>query len=81
MFGIKYPLSSEPIGSFHTEQIATGGSEVGGLGELVHIGLLGKNLISVMTLFHLYRTFIQSHDFLEGPRAFSENRKPIWKGI
>jgi len=33
------------------------------------------------TTFPLYREFTQSHDFIEGPRAFSEKRKPIWKGI
>jgi len=33
------------------------------------------------TLFPLYRIFTQSHDFIEGPKAFSEKRKPIWKGI
>ena len=33
------------------------------------------------TMFPLYRQFTQSHDFIEGPRAFSEKRKPIWKGV
>jgi crotonobetainyl-CoA hydratase len=33
------------------------------------------------TIFPLYRKFTQSHDFIEGPKAFSEKRKPIWKGI
>lgn len=33
------------------------------------------------TVFPLYRKFTQSHDFIEGPKAFSEKRKPIWKGI
>jgi crotonobetainyl-CoA hydratase len=33
------------------------------------------------TRFPLYRQFAQSHDFIEGPRAFSEKRKPNWKGI
>jgi len=33
------------------------------------------------TLFPFYRKFTQSHDFIEGPKAFSEKRKPIWKGI
>jgi crotonobetainyl-CoA hydratase len=32
------------------------------------------------TTFPIYRTFTQSHDFIEGPRAFSEKRKPKWKG-
>jgi crotonobetainyl-CoA hydratase len=32
------------------------------------------------TTFPLYRTFTQSQDFIEGPRAFSEKRKPKWKG-
>ncbi|MFW9941125.1 MAG: enoyl-CoA hydratase-related protein [Candidatus Thorarchaeota archaeon] len=33
------------------------------------------------TIFPLYRKFTQSHDFIEGPRAFSEKRKPNWKGV
>ncbi|MFX1344805.1 MAG: enoyl-CoA hydratase-related protein [Promethearchaeota archaeon] len=33
------------------------------------------------TIFPLYRKFTQSHDFIEGPRAFSEKRKPNWKGM
>jgi crotonobetainyl-CoA hydratase len=33
------------------------------------------------TIFPLYRQFTQSHDFIEGPRAFSEKRKPNWKGV
>jgi len=32
------------------------------------------------TIFPLYAKFMQSHDFIEGPKAFSEKRKPIWKG-
>jgi len=32
------------------------------------------------TTFPLYEKFQQSHDFIEGPRAFSEKRKPAWKG-
>ncbi len=31
--------------------------------------------------FPLFTKFLQSHDFREGPKAFSEKRKPIWKGI
>jgi crotonobetainyl-CoA hydratase len=33
------------------------------------------------TIFPLYGKFSQSHDFIEGPRAFSEKRKPVWKGV
>lgn len=33
------------------------------------------------TMFPLYTKFMQSHDFIEGPKAFSEKRKPIWKGV
>ncbi|MHA2051054.1 MAG: enoyl-CoA hydratase-related protein [Promethearchaeota archaeon] len=33
------------------------------------------------TIFPLYRKFSQSQDFIEGPRAFSEKRKPKWKGV
>ncbi|MFX1324662.1 MAG: enoyl-CoA hydratase-related protein [Promethearchaeota archaeon] len=33
------------------------------------------------TMFPLYIKFMQSHDFIEGPRAFSEKRKPKWKGV
>ena len=32
------------------------------------------------TMFPLYGKFAQSHDFIEGPKAFSEKRKPVWKG-
>jgi crotonobetainyl-CoA hydratase len=32
------------------------------------------------TKFPLYAKFMQSHDFIEGPKAFSQKRKPIWKG-
>jgi len=31
--------------------------------------------------FPLFTKFLQSHDFREGPKAFSEKRKPVWKGI
>lgn len=31
--------------------------------------------------FPLYTKFLQSHDFREGPKAFSEKRKPVWKGV
>ncbi|MFX1344806.1 MAG: enoyl-CoA hydratase-related protein [Promethearchaeota archaeon] len=30
--------------------------------------------------FPLYTKFLRSHDFKEGPKAFSEKRKPVWKG-
>ena len=30
--------------------------------------------------FPLFTKFLQSHDFREGPRAFAEKRKPVWKG-
>ncbi|MCK4285521.1 MAG: enoyl-CoA hydratase/isomerase family protein [Candidatus Lokiarchaeota archaeon] len=30
--------------------------------------------------FPLFTKFLQSHDFREGPKAFSEKRKPVWKG-
>jgi crotonobetainyl-CoA hydratase len=33
------------------------------------------------TTFPIYRQFTQSQDFIEGPRAFSEKRKPKWKGV
>ncbi|KKN21654.1 hypothetical protein LCGC14_0923110 [marine sediment metagenome] len=33
------------------------------------------------TTYPLYRKFTQSQDFIEGPRAFSEKRKPKWKGV
>jgi crotonobetainyl-CoA hydratase len=33
------------------------------------------------TIFPLYAKFSQSHDFIEGPKAFSEKRKPEWKGV
>ena len=31
--------------------------------------------------FPLFTEFLRSHDFREGPKAFSEKRKPVWKGI
>ena len=33
------------------------------------------------TAFPLYMKFTLSHDFVEGPKAFSEKRKPVWKGV
>ena len=30
--------------------------------------------------FPLFTKFLRSHDFREGPKAFSEKRKPVWKG-
>jgi crotonobetainyl-CoA hydratase len=27
-----------------------------------------------------YERMLTSEDFLEGPRAFAEKRKPVWKG-
>ncbi|MFX1455824.1 MAG: enoyl-CoA hydratase-related protein [Promethearchaeota archaeon] len=30
--------------------------------------------------FPLFTQFLRSHDFREGPKAFAEKRKPIWKG-
>ncbi len=31
--------------------------------------------------FPLFTKFLQSHDFIEGPKAFTEKKKPVWKGI
>ncbi|MFX1455823.1 MAG: enoyl-CoA hydratase-related protein [Promethearchaeota archaeon] len=36
---------------------------------------------ALTTIFPLYIKFMQSQDFIEGPRAFSEKRKPKWKGV
>ena len=33
------------------------------------------------TTFPLYAKFMQSQDFIEGPKAFTEKRKPVWKGV
>jgi hypothetical protein len=32
------------------------------------------------TMFPLYKQFAQSQDFIEGPVAFTEKRKPKWTG-
>ncbi len=33
------------------------------------------------TSFPLYKKFSRSQDFIEGPKAFSEKRKPKWKRV
>jgi crotonobetainyl-CoA hydratase len=30
--------------------------------------------------YELIRTLVTSEDFVEGPRAFAQKRKPDWKG-
>jgi crotonobetainyl-CoA hydratase len=30
--------------------------------------------------FPFYQQTLASEDFLEGPRAYAEKRKPVWKG-
>lgn len=49
--------------------------------QMVNDGLEMTLRKAFSTLFPLYREFTQSQDFIEGPRAFSEKRKPNWKGV
>ncbi|GAG85096.1 unnamed protein product, partial [marine sediment metagenome] len=49
--------------------------------QMANDGLETTLRTAYSTTFPLYRQFTQSHDFIEGPRAFSEKRKPIWKGV
>ena len=49
--------------------------------EMANEGLETTLRKALPTMFPLYTKFMQSPDFIEGPRAFSEKRKPVWKGI
>ena len=48
--------------------------------EMANDGLEMTLRKAINTRFPLYRKFAQSQDFIEGPKAFSEKRKPVWKG-
>ena len=48
MFGIKYPIVSDPMGPFYTTELTIAVAEAGGLGTLSHATLLGKNSITDM---------------------------------
>ena len=48
--------------------------------QMVNDGLEMTLRKAFSTTFPLYIKFMQSNDFIEGPKAFSEKRKPVWKG-
>jgi len=48
--------------------------------QMVNDGLEMTLRNAFNTMFPLYDKFTKSHDFIEGPKAFSEKRKPVWKG-